>query len=416
MERELAPCVVDFFARNQAAVPQARLDAAHACITAFLAKYAAYPAVPSAPPPPPSLSPASPVSPSPSCPVSAGLASECMATACGRRIAVVTSGGTTVPLELKTVRFIDNFSTGTRGALCCEYLIRKGYAVIFLHRCGSAFPFAVDLCTALRVDPRSLITGSGAGAGSVHNSDTANTASATDIDRLLSVSFTTIFEYLYLLRDIHTLLQPIGARVMTVLAAAVADFYVPCDQMAIEKIQSQSSSGDNGDDGGSGSANTTTGDGITLKLQNTPKMLTSVCNTWCPDAMVVSFKLETNPNILLAKAASAIKKYGVDVVCANVLGTHRQVVTLITQEKAKSFSKVTDNKERILDDVTTPITVHKNGPIEGNEDAPIAVSGVVEERIEVDAQFGMVIEHPLVEALCRLHNEKLELHRSCKYD
>jgi phosphopantothenate-cysteine ligase len=32
------------------------------------------------------------------------------------KIALVTSGGTTVPLEKKTVRFIDNFSTGGRGA------------------------------------------------------------------------------------------------------------------------------------------------------------------------------------------------------------------------------------------------------------------------------------------------------------
>jgi phosphopantothenate---cysteine ligase (ATP) len=38
----------------------------------------------------------------------------------GRKIAVVTSGGTAVPLERNTVRFIDNFSTGTRGAKCTE--------------------------------------------------------------------------------------------------------------------------------------------------------------------------------------------------------------------------------------------------------------------------------------------------------
>lgn len=38
----------------------------------------------------------------------------------GRRIAIVTSGGTTVPLERRTVRFIDNFSTGTRGACLAE--------------------------------------------------------------------------------------------------------------------------------------------------------------------------------------------------------------------------------------------------------------------------------------------------------
>ena len=38
----------------------------------------------------------------------------------GRRVVVVTSGGTTVPLERNTVRFIDNFSTGSRGAHSAE--------------------------------------------------------------------------------------------------------------------------------------------------------------------------------------------------------------------------------------------------------------------------------------------------------
>ncbi len=40
-----------------------------------------------------------------------------------RPVAIVTSGGTTVPLERNTVRFIDNFSTGTRGATSAEYVM-----------------------------------------------------------------------------------------------------------------------------------------------------------------------------------------------------------------------------------------------------------------------------------------------------
>jgi phosphopantothenate-cysteine ligase len=32
----------------------------------------------------------------------------------------LTSGGTKVPLEQNCVRFIDNFSTGTRGSRICE--------------------------------------------------------------------------------------------------------------------------------------------------------------------------------------------------------------------------------------------------------------------------------------------------------
>ena len=33
-----------------------------------------------------------------------------------------------------SVRFLDNFSAGTRGATSAEYFLRAGYAVIFMHR------------------------------------------------------------------------------------------------------------------------------------------------------------------------------------------------------------------------------------------------------------------------------------------
>ena len=38
----------------------------------------------------------------------------------GHKVVLVTSGGTTVPLEKNMVRFLDNFSAGTRGA-CLLY-------------------------------------------------------------------------------------------------------------------------------------------------------------------------------------------------------------------------------------------------------------------------------------------------------
>src|SRR6266542_1597304 len=60
----------------------------------------------------------------------------------GRRVVLVTSGGTTVPLERQTVRFIDNFSAGTRGATSAEYFLEAGYAVIFLHRQFSLLPYS----------------------------------------------------------------------------------------------------------------------------------------------------------------------------------------------------------------------------------------------------------------------------------
>ena len=49
--------------------------------------------------------------------------------AAGRLVACVTSGGTIVPLERTCVRFIDNFSRGTRGALSVEQFIEVPDAV-----------------------------------------------------------------------------------------------------------------------------------------------------------------------------------------------------------------------------------------------------------------------------------------------
>ncbi len=65
---------------------------------------------------------------------------------------MVTSGGTTVPFEKNTVRFLDNFSQGTRGAASAEKFLEEeeeassereegAYAVVFLHRQGSLRPF-----------------------------------------------------------------------------------------------------------------------------------------------------------------------------------------------------------------------------------------------------------------------------------
>ncbi|EEY15629.1 phosphopantothenate-cysteine ligase [Verticillium alfalfae VaMs.102] len=59
-----------------------------------------------------------------------------------RPVVLITSGGTTVPLERNTVRFIDNFSAGTRGATSAEYFLEAGYGVIFLHREFSLQPYS----------------------------------------------------------------------------------------------------------------------------------------------------------------------------------------------------------------------------------------------------------------------------------
>lgn len=53
----------------------------------------------------------------------------------------MTSGGTSVPLEKNTIRSIENFSTGLRGATSAEYFLKNNQNVIFYYREKSLRPF-----------------------------------------------------------------------------------------------------------------------------------------------------------------------------------------------------------------------------------------------------------------------------------
>ena len=75
---------------------------------------------------------------------------------------------------------------------------------------------------------------------------------------------------------------------MTYLAAAVSDFYIPDDKVSEHKIQ------------GIGS------DGFSLKMDPVPKMVGNIKKVWNPNTVLVSFKLETDLNILSEKALGAI--------------------------------------------------------------------------------------------------------------
>jgi phosphopantothenate-cysteine ligase len=60
-------------------------------------------------------------------------------------------------------------------------------------------------------------------------------------------------------------------------------------------------------------------EGLSLQLANVPKTLRTLVSEWCPAAFVVSFKLETDPELVIPKARRAIEKYGVHLVVANQL-------------------------------------------------------------------------------------------------
>lgn len=73
-----------------------------------------------------------------------------------RPVACVTSGGTTVPLERNCVRFIDNFSAGTRGAMSTEqflqvnsYVLQSIAAVLCCHWRSGQFMSSTTASAAL---------------------------------------------------------------------------------------------------------------------------------------------------------------------------------------------------------------------------------------------------------------------------
>ncbi|XP_050739015.1 uncharacterized protein LOC127009714 [Eriocheir sinensis] len=244
-------------------------------------------------------------------------------------IALVTSGGTTVPLERNTVRFVDNFSAGTRGAASTEYFLAQGYAVIFIHRDKSVMPYLRHL------NPRFLLEALQEGAGGVLHLSPAHSSQVHPIwheyqrikteGRLLWLTFTSLSDYLWLLRAATVCLQRRAPKALLYLAAAVSDFYIPQDEISEHKIQSDSGP-------------------LTVQLQLVPKMLRPLVSVWGPELYVVSFKLETDEKKLIEKAAAALRKYKHDLVIGNLLQTRREEVTLVT-ERESSLLRLTEHQK-----------------------------------------------------------------------
>ncbi|KAK1340073.1 LOW QUALITY PROTEIN: hypothetical protein QTO34_018637 [Cnephaeus nilssonii] len=255
----------------------------------------------------------------------------------GRRVVLVTSGGTKVPLEARAVRFLDNFSSGRRGATSAELFLAAGYGVLFLHRARSAFPFAhrfppqTWLSAAHQPSPSGLLSleveekalpGFAAALRSYQEAAAAGT--------FLAIEFTTLADYLHLLQAAAQALNPLGPSAMFYLAAAVSDFY------------------------------------ITMKM--VPKMLSPLVKDWAPKAFIISFKLETNPSIIIDRARNALEIYRHQVVVANILESQRSFVVIITKDSEtklllseEEIEKGMEIEEKIVDDLQSRHTAFIQG-------------------------------------------------------
>lgn len=246
-----------------------------------------------------------------------------------RSIALVTSGGTTVPLENNTVRFIDNFSAGTRGATSTEYLLEQEYAVIFLHRQFSLLPYSrhYSHSTNCFLDYMEESPGGQVVVGEKYQKEMLSVLKkykqARACKMLLLVPFTTVNQYLYTLRMVSIELskpQTHNSTTLFYLAAAVSDFFMPVSRLSEHKIQSKAGGGK-----------------LIVDLDPVPKFLKRLVDTWTPGAMIVSFKLETDETILVAKAREALERYSHQLVIANLLQTRKTEVLFVTADSVKDI-------------------------------------------------------------------------------
>lgn len=269
------------------------------------------------------------------------------------KIVLVTSGGTSVPLESNTVRFIDNFSAGTRGASSAEQFLFKGYRVIFLHREFSLQPFNRHFIRTKNLNFLDYFNAEGEIDEKYLESIKSMKSLAEKYkDALLMLPFTTVNDYLWSLRSIAKLLNNNNA--MFYLAAAVSDFYVPYGKLPEHKIQSRSEFQDKSE----GKVNES--GQLILDLDPVPKFLRKLVQNWANKSMIVSFKLETDKELLITKAKQALKNYNHQLVIGNILSTrHKEVVVLSEEEESEHWIRVSDEtlkshciEEFIIEDIT----------------------------------------------------------------
>jgi len=282
----------------------------------------------------------------------------------------VTSGGTTVPLERQTVRFIDNFSAGTRGATSAEYFLETGYAVIFLHRQFSLLPYSRHYSHAtdcfldfLHEGPNESVV-----ANEEYRQKMLSVLrqynSAKKRNLLLTLPFTTINDYLFVLRAIAQLLRPLGPNALLYLAAAVSDFFVPPERMVEHKIQSTNAADTQAEkeadakqaakekeeeeafDNFDSSPAVPRSKRLIVDLDPVPKFLKNLVDGWAPEGMIVSFKLETDPEILVHKAQYSLDRYQHHLVIGNLLSTRKWEVVFVAPGQVDKWIRVPRHRRK----------------------------------------------------------------------
>lgn len=278
-------------------------------------------------------------------------------------------------------------SGGRRGAASAEYFLLQGYAVIFLHRKNSLEPFSRRFlvhqsdrkffkCLTLNeqgeVQSTRFFSVQRRYPGHIFfNADPNYPYSCTvspeyqdgvkklmkqvqEVEpNLLQIPFVSLNEYLALLKALSLILEPLGRRYLAYLAAAVSDFHLPMANIVTHKIQSR--------------------DGpLKIELEQVPKVLKVLKSTWCPQAFIVTFKLETDEALLEKKARGHLdveNGYGVQAVIGNILGQHQTKVFLILSHDSKLLTFETTQEKELEEPLVAKLVQEHSAYISAGENS-----------------------------------------------
>ncbi len=253
-----------------------------------------------------------------------------------KKIAFITSGGCNVRLEKNTVRKISNFSTGTRGSLSAEYFLKNGYSVIFLHHEESKLPFYHRLQFGKIFDKEYILS---------DEYIQIQKEFQTYKDNIFMLSYNIIEDYIKLLYSIVGKLDGFGNKALIYLSAAVSDFYIPEEKLSEHKIQSKNSQG-------------ISSETMELTLYPVAKEINLIKEKLCPKAFLITFKLETDDNMLNKKANDALKVCKSDIVVGNILNKRYDEVTLFIKDR--DLLKILKDNKLIEEDLIKVIVQQHN--------------------------------------------------------
>ena len=133
---------------------------------------------------------------------------------------------------------------------------------------------------------------------------------------------------------------------------------------------------------------------LVIQLDPVPKLLKNLIDGWAPAGFFVSFKLETDPTLLVRKAKLSLERYQHHLVVGNLLATRKWEVVFVAPERPEQWLRV---------------------PVKGEEDVPDQIEDNSTERQPLNPSLiagkepAVEIESLIVPAIQKLHDEHIRL-------